>query len=107
MSEVSMEDLNRSLIDQVYAQITSGLVASRASADYCVVRAPVRGVLTVVLSTSAGNEHERVFGPDTFAACMAHVNRRMAARPRGTETTGDPRAGARGAEFIINEDDTP
>lgn len=73
-SEPPMESYNRLLMEQIGEQLKRGFGASLQARDYCVVRTGVGGVLSVLASAAVGEQHDVVFGPKPFAACVEYVN---------------------------------
>jgi len=69
-----VEDYNRLLIEQINQQLKSGFDASLRADNYCVVRTGIGDILSVLPMNSISDSGKTVFGPDTFAACIQHVN---------------------------------
>lgn len=86
-----MESYNRTLIDQINDQLKRGFDANSRVGGYCVIRVGVDGVLSVLASTTVSDQHEVVFGPQSFAACIEYVNGNLVTRMEAG--TGTSRAG--------------
>lgn len=78
-----MEDYNRSLIEQINQQLKSGFDSSLRADNYCVVRTGIGDILSVLPMNSLSDSGHTVFGPDTFAACIQHVNTFFVSEFRG------------------------
>jgi hypothetical protein len=82
-----MEDFNRTLIEQINDQLKRGFEANLLANEFCVVRTGVDGVLSVLSSTAVTDQHDAVFGPKPFAACIQYVNAYLVTEPlRNVET---------------------
>lgn len=75
-----MESYNRTLIDQINDQLKRGFDANMQADDYCVVRVGIDGVLSVLAATAVSGQHDTVFGPKSFAACIEYVNGNLVTR---------------------------
>lgn len=79
-SDSPMESYNRLLIEQINAQLMRGFDARLQATSHCVVRTKVSGVLSVLPSGMVSEEHDAVFGPKPFEACIEYVNASLVAR---------------------------
>ncbi|UPG95836.1 hypothetical protein [Luteibacter aegosomatissinici] len=74
-----MEEFNRMLIDQINDRLKQSFDANLQAGEYCVVRARVQGVLSVLPAAAAGDD--AVCGPASFADCIAYINGRFVNEP--------------------------
>lgn len=79
------QDLSRLLLAQFEQRLKDNLGATQRSPDYYVIRSQKTGVLSVLASSTLGDDHDVVRGPLPFADCIGYVNSVMVTR----EARGD------------------
>lgn len=71
---VSPVELSQLLRAQIEARLRENLGSSRLQGHYYVIRSQRTGVLSVLASSTLGQDHDVVWGPQPFADCISYVN---------------------------------
>ncbi|HEY4093565.1 MAG TPA: hypothetical protein VGN46_18815 [Luteibacter sp.] len=102
-----MDDFNSMLIEQINDQLKRGFDANLRAGDFCVVETRVNGVLSVLPSAAVSDQHKTVFGPGSFASCIAYVNGHLVTRPLSAGDIQTLHVAARAGDADIMEGDHP
>lgn len=73
-----MERYNATLLAQIDDQLQRSFEAGLQADKYYVIKTHTHGVLSVLSSAMVNDEHDVVFGPESFAACIEYVNANLA-----------------------------
>ncbi len=105
-----MEQHNRLLMEQIAGQLRSGFGAALQPSCNCyVVRNQDTGVLSVLASSTLGDDPAVIHGPATFAQCIGFVNSsvvtRLAESGAWTPARAPAAPAAAAANTTTNDDD--
>lgn len=73
-------ELSRFLLAQIDERMKESLQSAERQPQYYVIRSPRTGVLSVLASSTLGQDQDIVLGPCRFSDCIAYVNAAMVAR---------------------------
>ncbi|HEX7340259.1 MAG TPA: hypothetical protein VF271_10060 [Rhodanobacteraceae bacterium] len=69
-----LERYNQALARQIADRLRQGLESQLADDAHCVVKSGFADVLSILGAAHAGDRHEILHGPASFADCLAYVN---------------------------------